>query len=407
MTKKQLTKKLIENPIILPVFAPAWLLSFSRGLLIPVLPLYLREFGASYGLIGVAIAAQELGTLLADIPAGALLRRVGRKRAMLLGLASLVIATSLLFWSRGVSQVIALRFLAGFGVALFNVSRHSYLAEMIKQSARGRAIAAFGGVNRIGVFLGPAVGGALAAIAGLRTPFLLYGATAGLAFTLVALFVRRTWAAIPGGEQGVNLLGTLKNHYHLLLTAGAGQLFMQTVRAGRNIIIPLIGADVLGLDVGAIGTIISTAAAVDMTLFYPAGWLMDNFGRKFAIVPSIMILTAGMALLPLVSSYIGLLAVTCLISFGNGLGSGTMLTLGADLAPPAERGEFLGAWHFIGDGGVSLGPVIVGGVADLLALPAAALALAACGVAAGLIFARLVPEPLEVRPKRRPLLLRK
>jgi len=132
-----------------------------------------------------------------------------------------------------------------------------------------------------------------------------------------------------------------------------------------------------------------------MTLFYPAGWLMDNFGRKYAIVPSILIQAMGMALLPLTSTFAGLMVATCVIGFGNGIGSGTMMTLGADLAPPAERSEFLGAWNLIGDGGVTLGPILVGGVADLLVLPAAAIALAACGAAAGVIFARLVPEPMK------------
>jgi MFS family permease len=102
-----------------------------------------------------------------------------------------------------------------------------------------------------------------------------------------------------------------------------------------------------------------------------------------------------MALLPLTRTFPGLLAATCVIGFGNGIGSGTMMTLGADLAPPAERGEFLGAWNLIGDSGVTLSPVIVGGVADLFVLPAAALVLALFGATAGVIFARLVPEPLK------------
>jgi MFS family permease len=228
-----------------------------------------------------------------------------------------------------------------------------------------------------------------------------------VAFILVAVFVRRTWEAIPEMKARHNLFTTIQSHYRLLAAAGLGQLFMQLVRAGRNIIIPLIGADLLGLDVGAIGIVMSAAAAVDMTLFYPAGWLMDRLGRKFAIVPSVLIQAAGMALLPFANSFLGLLAVSCLIGFGNGIGSGTMMTLGADLAPSdgkssSASGEFLGTWRFIGDGGAMLGPVVVGSVADILVLPAAASALAVCGLLAGLVFARFVPEPLK-RVKEKPV----
>ncbi|MFQ5421021.1 MAG: MFS transporter, partial [Anaerolineae bacterium] len=265
----QLINRLKENPIILPIYAPTLLLAFSRGLLIPILPLYVRDFGASYGLIGAVLAAQQLGTLVADMPAGVLLRRLGRKRAMLMGLGTLVLTTLLLFWARSVVEAVLLRFVAGFGMALFNIARHHYLAEMVKQATRGRAIALFGGVNRIGTFLGPAVGGTVAAGLGLRVPFLLFGVAGGAALLLVLLFVSRTGAAIPKAAHHHSLLGTIKAHYRILAAAGTAQLFAQTVRAGRNIIIPLMGADLLGLDVQAIGTIISAASAVDMTLFYP------------------------------------------------------------------------------------------------------------------------------------------
>lgn len=60
---------------------------------------------------------------------------------------------------------------------------------------------------------------------------------------------------------------------------------------------------------------------------------MDRLGRKAAIVPSFVVQAVGMALIPLSHSYGGLLAVASLIGLGNGLGSGSMMTLGADLAP--------------------------------------------------------------------------
>ena len=44
-------------------------------MLIPVLPLYVADFDVSYGLIGAVLAAEALGTLVADVPAGMLLGR--------------------------------------------------------------------------------------------------------------------------------------------------------------------------------------------------------------------------------------------------------------------------------------------------------------------------------------------
>jgi hypothetical protein len=103
---------------------------------------------------------------------------------------------------------------------------------------------------------------------------------------------------------------------------------------------------------------------------------------------------AGHGAGPLTGGFAALAAAASLIGLGNGLGSGTMMTLGADLAPPEAVGEFLGAWRLIGDGGSMGGPVLVGALADALGLPLATLAIAAVGAGAALTFAYGVPETL-------------
>jgi MFS family permease len=95
---------------------------------------------------------------------------------------------------------------------------------------------------------------------------------------------------------------------------------------------------------------------------------MDRLGRKFASVPSFLVMAIGMAIVPFTTSYVGMLVATCIIGFGNGIGSGTMMTLGADLAPREATGEFLGVWRLIGDVGSTGGPLVVGGLADTAAL---------------------------------------
>jgi MFS-type transporter involved in bile tolerance (Atg22 family) len=83
------------------------------------------------------------------------------------------------------------------------------------------------------------------------------------------------------------------------------------------------------------------------------------------------------------------------IGLGNGLGSGTMMTLGADLAPADSRGEFLGVWRLIGDGGSAGGPVVVGAVADVLGLSLATFTIAGVGLLAAAMLGTLVPETLQ------------
>jgi MFS family permease len=386
------------------VFAPTIMLAFAEGMLVPVLPLYVASLGVPFWWVGLVLAGEAIGMLIADLPAGALLGRIDRKVAMLLGIALLGVAALALAWAEGVVQVFALRLVAGLGETLWGISRHAYLTGAVPLRQRGRMIAAFGGATRIGMLAGPALGGVIAATGGFSATFLAYAAVAALAFVFCVVFLERAPAPArarkPGHGGGV-WATVWRGQAKTLAAAGAGSLMAQAIRAGRRIVIPLFGATVLGLDVQQVGWIVSAAAAFDVSLFPVAGWIMDRFGRKWAIVPSFSLQALGMALVPLADGFGALAVVACLIGLGNGLGSGTIMTLGSDLAPPEAVGEFLGVWRLIGDGGSMGGPVLVGALADVLSLPLATLAIAAVGAGAALTFAFGVPETLH-RPASTP-----
>jgi MFS family permease len=333
-----------------------------------------------------------------DLPAGLLLARLGRKWTMLLGGCIYLLSTLMLYWVNSALVALACRLLTGFGWALFSVARHAYISSQTDVNNRGRAIALFGGVNRIGRFAGPAIGGMVAAAYGLRAPFLVFGGVCVLVPAAVALFVPRmphTRVASASHLAREQLLEILKTHRRLLAAAGTGQLLAQAIRAGRRVIIPLYAADVLGLDAGAIGLILSVSSAIDMTLFYPTGVIMDRWGRKVAIVPAFFIQVISLGLVPFAGSFAGLLAAAALGGLGNGLSSGTMMTLGADLAPAEAQGEFLGVWRLVGDAGFSGSPIVVGGIADLVTLQSASWIICGIGLVAVAVFAFLVPETLQ------------
>lgn len=386
--------------LILSVYLPSLLLSFASGLLIPTLPLYVRSMGASFEVVSVVVAMAGLGTLVADVPAGLLMGRFGRRPTMIVGAGSLVLTALGLGLSSFILSLILFRFLSGMGSALWSISRHTFLAEEVTPRERGRAIAMFGGVNRIGTFAGPAVGGIVAAKYGLVAPFFVYAGVALVATIVAVLFVPESKFHATRATQSYHwrtIPRLVRENVRALSTAGLAQIFAQMIRSGRQIIIPLYGAYVIGLDVGTVGTIMSASSAVDMSLFFPAGLVMDRFGRRFSTIPSFLILAVGMSLVPLTHSFVALLGVALLLGLGNGIGSGSMMTLGADLAPKGETGQFLGIWRLIGDAGSTGGPLVVGGVADFLGLGFAALSLSAFGLLSALVFLTLVKETLRPR----------
>jgi MFS family permease len=335
------------------------------------------------------------------LPSGVLLEQVGRRPAMLFGCGSVAVTCFLVPFFPSFLPLLALQFVGGVGAALWAISRHVFLAESTKPEDRGQAISTFGGINRIGTFGGPAVGGVVAGHFGLASPFLISGALAALSLVIAYLF-------IPGSEPRDRSISTatylrslgrvVATNAGVLSTAGFAQLCSQMIRAGRQIIVPLYAAYAIGLDVSAVGAIISISSAIDMVLFIPAGILMDRIGRKAAIIPCFLILSIGMAMVPFSKNYATLLFATTIMGFGNGIGSGTMMTLGADLAPAGAIGSFLGVWRLIGDVGGAGGPLVVGAFADLIGLTASAYALAFFGLVSVALFAFTVPETGKRRP---------
>ena len=383
-------EKFSRRSLILPVYLPALLLAFGQGVVTPTFAIYVKSFSLSYGLTTFVIAVAVVGNL----PAGILVERIGRRPSMIVG--AMLDALSMLGvgLATNVFQLIIYRLIGGIGGTLWSLSRHAYMTDVIPISERGRSIALFGGINRIGAF-----GGQLIAIflgASLRTPFFVYFAVGGLTSIFCILFISETRnpSASPLSLNLGRLPRLLKTHHRTLLTAGLAQICVQTLRQGRWVVIPLYASEYVELPARTVRLIVMISSAVDMSLFPLAGFLMDRFGRRYSAVPCFFIFATGMVLMPFTERFGTLLGTAILIGFGNGVGSGIMMTLGADLAPKDGTGEFLGVWRLLGDFGGAAGHLLVGNVADLWGLGASSFVLAGIGYIAVMLFLRVVPETL-------------
>ncbi len=384
-----------RNALLLSVYIPAALLAFGQGLLLTTLPLYVASLGVSYGLISLVVGAAALGTLLTDVPAGALVGRLGLRWTMLLGTSIVGLSTLALVIAENIPVLVAVRIAAGIGTSMWGLSRHAFVASEVPIANRGRAISVFGGVNRIGTFAGPAAGGALVGWISYQASFAAAAMMAGMAIILTLLFVKPTPRTnqVTTGRNRWKVVGeVLRQNRRDLGAAAVAQTFAQMIRAGRLFIIPIYGVDQIGLRPQEVGLVMTVSALLDVSMFIPAGMLMDRFGRKTAAVPSFGIMTLGVLMIPFANDFRGLMIAGAVIGLGNGLGSGTMMTLGADLAPPGATGEFLGVWRLIGDAGAFVGPVAVGLLANVAGLRGSAFVLVVFGVCACLILAFLVKE---------------
>jgi MFS family permease len=284
------------------------------------------------------------------------------------------------------------------GHAAWMLGRQSYLADICATNELGRAIAAMAGLQRGGALIGPVAGGALAGLAGFQVAFAVGAVSAVVAGATVLAFAR---AVPPHANPDASFAGTmqvLRAQRGVLATAGSSALVLQLMRATRQLLIPLFG-QAAGLDVQTIGLVYSLASVVDIALFYPSGVLADRYGRKWSAVPSMALYALGLALLPLAQGFYSLLAAAVLLGLANGIGTGVVMIIGADLARASGRhGQFLGLWRLMGDVGMSGAPLLVGTIVDGAGLAAASLSVAGLGVVGALVMAFLAVETLRQRP---------
>ena len=377
------------------VYLPALLFGIGQWMVIPVIPLFADELGAVVVIVGLIVAARGAGSMIGDVPAGLITRRLGGRATMTAGVLLTAATAAAMGFSSGPAVLGLFVLLNGLAFALWHVSRLAYMTETVPIEYRGRALSLVGGLTRVGFFTGPIIGGFLGEAAGLEAVFFAQAGVVGAAALFVATRLRQPEAAGPDtpARSHIGLRAVALAERRSLLVAGPVAITLVLIRHGRQFLIPVWGADI-GLSVDEIGLVFGLASAVDMVLFYPVGMVMDRWGRKWAIVPSLVVLSASLILFPLTGDFVSFLLVGLLSGFGNGLGSGAVMTLGADLAPRDATGEFLGLWRFVGDRGAVAAPVAVGALAGALTLGTAAVATGGVGLLGAAVMLLLVRETL-------------
>ncbi len=375
------------------VYLPSLLYGIGQGAIAPVIALSALQLGADAGVASLVVGAVGVGHLLADVPAGALTMRVGERRAMLL--ATVLVGAALLVCVLATSVwVLAVAIgLTGASGSVWQVARQAYLTDAVPDHLRARALSTLGGVQRIGSFAGPFLGAAAMRFAGTDGAYYVHVAAAAAGAILLLLLPDVSGAATTSRHSGAaTVRGVLRSHGRVLRTLGIAVVLLGAVRAARLAVIPLWGEQI-GLSSSTIALVFGLSSAVDMLLFYPAGRVMDLYGRVWVAVPCLLLLALGLLAVPLTSGAVSLGLASALMGIGNGMGSGVGMVLGADASPREGRAAFLGIWRLCPDVGSSVGPLVLSAVTATGGLALGTLALGGLGVAGAAAMLRWVPRP--------------
>jgi len=362
--------------IAVSAFGPSLLFGLGEGAILPVIPLSARDLGGSVAMAALVVTMIGIGSLVSNIPASLITMHRGERWAIVAAAAWCAVAMAITAWTTHLGVFALGCFMVGMSQSVFGLARQSYLTEAVPPQFRARAMSTLGGAMRVGLFIGPFLAAGAIHFYGLTGAYIV-----GIAALVIAAAVA---VRIPDLEVDTHpadahpnapklpaptLRATLVNHRHLFITLGVGVLLVSAVRATRQVVIPL-WADHLMLAPSVAALIYGVAGGVEMLVFYPAGKVMDQKGRRWVAVPSMIIMGLPLMLMPFTQGAASLLIAASVIGFGNGIGSGMVMTLGADHSPRHGRAHFLGVWRLMSDIGSSCGPALLSFMAAALSLSA-------------------------------------
>lgn len=403
------------------IYGPSALFGLGKGCIVPMVPVVATSLGADLGQSGVIASLLVVGQLVGNLPASWIVSRAGERIGMLA--ASVVALAGAVGLALGSSLVLlaVCVFAIGVSTATYNLARHAFMTTRVPVPFRARALSLLGGTFRLGAFAGPFVAAGMIALTGdPRSAAWAFAVALALAGALIGFGPdpERALAREATGGNGASRPGdpaqpppgvwrTAGAYRGTLATVGVSAALLSGSRTARDVLLPLWGVSI-GADASQIALVVGVSGAIDFALFYVSGQVMDRFSRLWAAVPSLIAMSAAFITLSFTHDVSGAFAwfVGCAAGLGlaNGLSSGIIMTVGADLAPIDHPAAFLAAWRTLVDTGGALMPVAVSAIAAL-SLPVAcgvAGALALCGAAGFWRWLPRNPPPVQAFPETSP-----
>ncbi len=339
------------------------------GIVLPILPLYARRFGASPTAIGLLVASFSLAQLVFAPVLGRLSDRVGRKPVLVLSLAGTAVASLVTALAGTLWLLFAARVADGVSGASVSVAQATVI-DLAPAEERSRLLGLLGAAFGLGFVAGPVLGG-LAALVDPRLPFFLAALIAGVnavaASRRLTETVPRAGASTPAAEVGLGGgdiaapagpagVGPGLGAYALVafVALAAFSAFEATFA--------LFGQRRLGFGETSTAAVFAGVglliALVQVALVRPC---VRRLGERGALRCGLLVNAVGLLTLAAVRSRASLVPAVVLLTVGQGLVTPTLSALVGGTAAAGRRGGALGVQQAAGGLGRVAGPV-AGGV---------------------------------------------
>lgn len=180
------------------------------GLIIPIMPQYLKTFGGEGAVLGFLIASIALAQFIFSPLAGTMSDRFGRKNLIIFGLIMNGVFMALFGMASHLFELYIFRFLTGVGSAFITTPVMAYVADITTGKQRGKAMGQIGASISLGFMIGPGIGGLLSNV-NLHFPFYAAGGAAIFAAILTFFFLPATKPVLKENTKGIGSGNVVKD----------------------------------------------------------------------------------------------------------------------------------------------------------------------------------------------------
>lgn len=308
------------NKAALPIlFAVMFLVMVGFGIIIPVLPFYAEDLGATPFQLGLLMATYSVMQFIFSPLWGRVSDRIGRKPVMMIGIFGLAISFFMMAFSSALWMLFAARIIGGLLSSANMPTVTAYVADITSSEDRGKGMGIIGAAVGLGFVFGPAIGGIFSKYS-LSTPFYVSAVSSAVTFLFVAFILKESLQEkkeTVKGQKKSSMFAALKGPVTILFIM---QFFVALSLAGLEATFAYFTAETAGLDTVQLGYIFMimgfTGALVQGGL---VGTLTKKLGEGGVIQLGIVISAIGFGLILLVDSFTTAAIYITIFGIGNGL----------------------------------------------------------------------------------------
>ncbi|MFP4445502.1 MAG: MFS transporter [Desulfosudaceae bacterium] len=358
----------LDKTIFTAIFFSIFSAVMGVGIVVPLLPVYASDLGASGFYIGMIFAAFSLSRTFLLPLFGRLSDHTGRKPYITIGMLGYALVSVAFVFSDSVSSLILVRFIQGIASAMIMPVAQAYIGDITPKSKEGTTMGLFNLSMFGGLSIGPLAGGMLNDMMGMDAAFIGMGllSLAGFFFsqfilppTREEMVVRQRRAPVKWKRilRDRSLCGLLTLRFSYVFCIGTIWCFLPILASGYE------------LSSFQIGILVMLGVLVSGLLQLPMGIMADHRNKRVMAVCGSLIITLAIGSYHWAAGFWSLFAINVVFGIGGGIAMPPLMAMavikGNEIHAMGSVMSLLTVAHSLG---MLLGAAVTGVVMDVFTL---------------------------------------